>query len=43
MISKTEVRVGQSNENQFPHIDIVPIGMGVAGPAFYQALDPSLG
>ena len=43
MISKTEVRVGQTNENQFPHIDIVPIGMGVAGPAFYQALDPNLG
>jgi len=43
MISKTEVRVGQTNENEFPHIDIVPIGMGVAGPSFYQALGPNLG
>jgi hypothetical protein len=43
MISKTEVRVGQSNENEFPHIDIVPIGMGVSGPSYYQALDPNLG
>jgi hypothetical protein len=43
MIAKTEVRVGQTNENEFPHIDIAPIGMGDSGPSFYQALDPNLG
>ena len=43
MVSRQEVRVGQTNENIFPRVNILPIGAPGFGPEFYSADDPSLG
>ena len=43
LVSRTEVKVGQTNGVDFPDISIVPIGMPGFGPEFYTALDPEYG
>jgi hypothetical protein len=43
MVSRQEVRVGQTNENAFPKVTILPIGAPGFGPEFYSAQEPSLG